>query len=361
MSNLPVRPEVQRLHRYVPGKPIAEVQKTFGLTDVVKLASNENPIGPSPLALQVLAEAAADSHRYPDAQGPDLQAALSEHDGIPAGWIFLGNGSDEILRLLAASYLQVGDRVVLPACSFPNYRAVSTLFGAAICEVELRDESMNLGAMGAESAGARLIFLCRPNNPTGAVFAEAEFRAFMQRVPPETLVVLDQAYHEFDSSPFDSIGLLQQHANLVLTRTFSKAHGLAGLRIGYGLAQPAIWEPLLTVREPFSVNRLAQAAALAALHDRAHLAETLAVTRAGKGYLERVCTELNLSFIPSEGNFLLIDLGRPAVPVYEVLLREGVIVRPGDSFGRPTCLRVTIGTDLANQRFAQALAKALRG
>jgi histidinol-phosphate/aromatic aminotransferase/cobyric acid decarboxylase-like protein len=230
--------------------------------------------------------------------------------------------------------------------------------------LELSAESMKplaRAALGSDVTRGvpRIIFLCRPNNPTGAVFAEAAFRRFLAQVEPETLVVVDQAYHEFDASPFDSLALLRRFPNLILTRTFSKAHGLAALRIGYGIARPEIWAPLLRVREPFSVNGFAQAAALAALEDEAHLAKTLATARAGKAYLASLCRELGIAYVPSEANFLFIDLGRPAQPVYEALLREGVIVRPCGAFGRPTCVRVTAGGEEAMQRFGEALRQAL--
>jgi histidinol-phosphate aminotransferase len=359
LSHLPVRPEVLRLRPYVPGKPTSEVQQEFGLTQVVKLASNENPLGPSPAALLAVRQAAENCHSYPEPTAKLLREALAEHVGLPADWLMVGHGSDELLRLLAATYIRIGDRVVLPGCSFPNYRAVAELFGAAITEVPLRDETMDLERMASLASGARLLCLCRPNNPTGAVFAEEAFQRFMVAVPPTLIVLLDQAYHEFARSPFDSIALLRAFPNLVLTRTFSKAYGLAGLRVGYGMARPEIWHPLFTVREPFSVSVPAQAGALAALRDTEHLQATLTNNTTGMTFLASLCSQLGLAFTPSEGNFLMIDLRRPAGPVYEALLREGVIVRPLGGFGRPTCIRVTIGTPEENERFAVALRVAL--
>lgn len=350
-----VRPEVLRLKPYIPGRPIADVRREYGLADVVKLASNENPLGPSPLAVEAIRRAAAEVHIYPEATALELREALSRHLSVPADWLLVGNGSDELLRLLAASYIRPGDRVVLPACSFPNYRHMSELFGAQIDEVPLQAETMDLETMAGLAQGARLIFLCRPNNPTGAVFPEDTFRHFMAAVPPETLVALDQAYYEFDSSPFDSLALLHQFPNLVITRTFSKAYGLAGLRCGYGIGRPEVWQPLRVVREPFSVNVPAQAGALAALHDSAHLAATLANNRAGKSFLMGLCHELGLAFIPSRANFLMLDSGRPADAVFEGLLQLGVIVRPLGGSGRPSWLRVTVGTPAELQRFAGAL------
>ncbi len=359
MPGFPVRPEVLRLRPYVPDRPIADVQREYGLTDVIKLASNENPLGPSPMAIEALRLAAEQVHIYPEGSARVLRQALGQHLALPDDWIMVGNGSDELLRLLAASYLRPGDRVVVPGCSFPNYRSVSELFGAVVDEVPLLAETMDLEAMAALAPGARMLFLCRPNNPTGAVFPEDAFRRFMAAVPADALVVLDQAYHEFDRSEFDSAGLLQQYTNLVLTRTFSKAYGLAGVRVGYGMARPEVWQPCYVVREPFSVNVPAQAAALAALYDSGHLAATAANNRSGMAYLEALCHELGLAYVPSQANFLLIDLGTPAGPVFEALMQRGVIVRPMAGAGRPTCIRVTVGTPPELERFAAALKEVL--
>ncbi|HWI50550.1 MAG TPA: histidinol-phosphate transaminase [Symbiobacteriaceae bacterium] len=359
MPGYPVRPEVLQLQPYVPGKPIAEVQREFGVTEVIKLASNENPLGPSPLAVQAIRQASDQVHIYPEATGRDLREALAAHVGLPADWLMVGNGSDELLRLLAASYARPGDRVVVPGCSFPNYRTVSALFGASVVEVPLAAESMDLAEMARQAPGARLIFLCRPNNPTGGVFSADLFHHFMAAVPPETLVLIDEAYHEFDESEFDSLGLLRTFPNLIVTRTFSKAYGLAGLRVGYGMARPEIWQPCYRVREPFSVNVPAQAAALAALQDSAHLAATVSNNRKGKLFLEQLCDSMGLQYVPSQANFVLIDLGRPAGPVFEAMLRQGVIVRPMGGAGRPNAIRVTVGMPGELLRFAEALREAL--
>ena len=356
-----VRSEVTHLRPYVAGKGTAEVQAAYGLRDVVKLASNENPLGPSPLAVRAIKAFARASQVYPEPTSLALRRALAVHVGVPEDWILVGNGSDEVLRLLAATYIRPGDRCLLPECSFPTYRSVSLLFSGQVQSVPLRDETMDLEAMAAAAAGARIIFLCRPNNPTGAVFAEARFRRFMATIGPSTLVLLDEAYKEFDRTSFDSVGLLRAYPNLLLTRTFSKAHGLAGYRVGYGVAAPELWQPLYRVREPFSVNALAQVAAAAALADDAHLQATLANNEQGLLYLEAACTGLGLPWVPSQGNFILVDLERPAGPVCEALLRRGVIVRPGDGFGCPTCLRVSIGTPVQNRRFVSGLKAVLAG
>lgn len=359
MTDYPVRPEVLRLQPYVPGKPISEVQREYGLTDVVKLASNENPLGPSVMAIEAVREAARVGHIYPESSARVLRHSLSQHLRLPEDWIMVGNGSDELLRLLAGSFVHTGDRALVPGCSFPNYRAVTELFGGVAEEIPLKNETMDLARMAALAPGARFVFLCSPNNPTGAVFGEDGFRAFMAAVPPETLVVVDQAYYEFDDSSFDMRPYLQQYPNLIVTRTFSKAYGLAGLRVGYGMARPDIWKPCYQVREPFSTGTLGQVAALAALHDAGHLAATVANNSEGRAFLVSLCDELGLTYIPSQANFLMIDMGKLVQPVFEGLLRQGVIVRPGTGFGRPTWIRVTVGTPPENQRFAAALKAVL--
>lgn len=354
------RPELSRLQPYVPGRPIRDVQEHYGLTQVVKLASNENPLGPSPLAVAAMQEALASSHLYPEATAPLVREALSQKLGVEPDWLLVGNGSDSIIRLLCLAYVQPGDRVISPGCSFPSYRNFALTSGADVIEVPLVDEAMDLQQMAVAATGptpARVVFLCRPNNPTGAVFPEAAFRAFLAQVSPETLIVIDEAYKEYDTTEFDSLGLLQAHPNLVLLRTFSKIYGLGGVRVGYGIAHPAIWLPCLTVREPFAVSNLAQAAALGALRDDAHVARSRAVNEAGKQFLQAALTGLGLKWVPTEANFLFIDLGRPAGPINEALLSRGLIVRPVG--GRPTCLRVTIGLPAENQLFIQALQTIL--
>lgn len=354
------RPELSRLQPYVPGLPIRDVQERYGLTQIVKLASNENPLGPSPLAVAAMQESLTASHLYPEATAPMVRAALGQKLGIDTDWFLVGNGSDSILRLLCLAYVQPGDRVVIPGCTFPSYRNFALTAGAEVIEVPLVDEAMDLHQMAIAATGptpARVIFLCRPNNPTGAVFPADAFRTFLAQVSPDTLVVIDEAYKEYDTTNFDSLSLLQAHPNLVLLRTFSKIYGLGGVRVGYGIAHPAVWQPCLTVREPFAVSSLAQAAALGALADEAFVARSRQVTEEGKRFLTAACDQLGLTWVPSEANFLFIDLGRPAGPINEALLTKGIIVRPVG--GRPTHLRVTIGLPAENQLFVEALQTIL--
>lgn len=353
------RPEIARLQPYVPGRPIREVQEAYGLTQVVKLASNENPLGPSPLAVAALQEALATAHLYPEATAPLLREALGRKLGLEPDHFLVGNGSDSIIRLLCLAYIQPGDRVVVPGCSFPSYKNFALAAGADVVEVSLVDEAMDLSGMAAAVWGGGTLFLCRPNNPTGAVFPEAAFRTLLAQIPPETLVVIDEAYKEYDTTEFDSLGLLHSHPNLVLLRTFSKIYGLGGVRIGYGIAHPDLWQPCLTVREPFAISSLAQAAALGALADDSFVERSRQVNAQGKRFLTEACRELGLTWVPTEANFLFIDLGRPAGPINEALLARGVIVRPVG--GRPTCIRVTIGLPEENERFIEALRAILSG
>lgn len=352
-----VRPEVDRISPYVPGKPISQVQRELGLTHVTKLDSNENPFGPSPAAAAALAEAVTGAHRYPEADAFGLRQALERHTGLPADWIFAANGSDEFFRVLASVYLAPGRHVVVAAPTFSQYESSAMLMGAAVHKVPCRDGAMDLSAMlaTARDTGAAIVYLCRPNNPTGGVFAEAAFVDFLNNVPAGTLVVLDEAYKEYDTTAFDSIGLLRRFGNLVITRTFSKAYGLAGMRLGYALGQPALLEPLRKVREPFSVNLLAQAAGPVALADTAHLERSVSVNRAERERLTIACQELGWKVLPSEANFILCETGAEADVLCRTLLERGVLVRSGRPFGLPKSVRISVGTPEQNDTLLAVL------
>jgi histidinol-phosphate aminotransferase len=359
---LPLRSAVKTMKPYVPGKPVEDVQRELGITDLVKLNQNENPLGPSPRAVAAATEAMALVHTYPEGSSRALREKLAAMWELPPDWFIVGNGSDEVFRLLAETYLEPGDKVVVPAPSFSGYRLVAELMGAEVIRVPLVDGTMDLPAMAqaAAESGAKLLFLCRPNNPTGAVFAEELMPDFMDAVPQGCLVILDEAYREFDATEFDTLGLLKQYPNLIATRTFSKIYGMAGFRLGYGVIRPEVIAPFYTVRDPFSVNNLAAAAGLAALDDEEHLERTRTLTREGKAYLYGCFDRLGLKYMPTEANFILFDVGRPAPEVFDALLRRGVLVRPCGSFGLPASLRVTIGTPAENRRFAEALESLLR-
>lgn len=352
-----VRSAVSVMKPYVPGKPVEEVQRELGLTGLVKLNQNENPLGPSAKALEAAAQALRQiGHTYAEGTARALRAKIAELWGLPAeDWVIAGNGSDEIFRLLAETYLEPGDRVVVPAPSFSYYKFVADLMGAVSVAVPLRDQTMDLVSMANAAQNAKIVFLCRPNNPTGAVFGEEAFSRFMAEVPSTCLVVLDEAYREFDETNFDSRTYVLQYPNLIVTRTFSKIYGMAGFRLGYGVAQPGLLKPFFTIRDPFSINVAAMAAGVAALDDREHLLRTVTMVREGKQQLYRLFEQLGLRYAPSQTNFVLVDCGRPAQEVYEALLRNGVLVRPCGSFGLPNAIRVTVGTPEQNGEFTRAL------
>ncbi|HEX6987837.1 MAG TPA: aminotransferase class I/II-fold pyridoxal phosphate-dependent enzyme [Bacillota bacterium] len=384
------RPEAAAVPPYVPGMSADELARRIG-RPVIKLASNENPLGPSPLAVQAAAAALAGAHRYPHPLAGDLREALAALHRVCPEQVLVANGSDEVIRLLAETYLRPGDRVVVARPGFSAYGRAARLMGARVDEVDVTaDGAPDLPAMAAACRGeagcggegrgdsgsggagggdnphgaggrgaARMVFLCRPNNPTGGVFDEDAFAAFVEEIPQGCLVVLDEAYKEFDDTPFNGIDWLDRCPGLVVVRTFSKVYGLGGLRLGYGIAAEAIWRPVLTIRDPFSVNSIAQAAGLAALSDHEHLARSLELARQGRQFLSRLAADLGLRAYPSQANFVLIDVGRDAQAVHAALLEHGIIVRPTTSFGLPTCIRVTCGLPEENRRFAEALRAVL--
>lgn len=358
---LPLRSAVKTMKPYVPGKPVEDVQRELGITDLVKLNQNENPLGPSPKAVAAATAAMAQVHTYPEGSSRAFREKLSALWNLPADWFIVGNGSDEVFRLLAETYLEPGDKVVVPSPSFAGYPLVAELMGAEVVRVPLVDNTMDLPAMARTAAetGAKIIFLCRPNNPTGAVFAEAALREFLPQVSPDVIVVVDEAYREFDETEFDSRQLVVDYPNVVVTRTFSKIYGMAGFRLGYGVMRPEVIAPFYTVRDPFSVNNLAVAAGIAALDDTEHLDRTRALNREGKAFLYGLFERLGLGYVPTEANFILFHVDRPAAEVYDAMLRRGVLLRPCGSFGLPNSLRVTVGTPEENQRFAEALEQVL--
>lgn len=358
------QPGVQKLSPYVPGKPVEELAREFGLnaTDIVKLASNENPLGPSPLAVQAIQAALPDMTRYPDGNGFVLKQALAARLDVAPSMITLGNGSNDILELVTRAFVGPQHEVVFSEHAFAVYPIVTQAVGARAVVVPAREWGHDLEAMAAAITPAtRLVFVANPNNPTGTWIERGELEAFLERVPEQVIVVLDEAYTEYVEASDMPNGLdyLAGYPNLLVSRTFSKAYGLAALRVGYGICQPAIADAMNRVRQPFNVNSLALAAAVASLADANYLAESRTVNREGMLQLETGLRKMDLEWIPSRGNFIAIDLGREAAPVFQALLREGVIVRPVANYGMPNHLRVSIGLKAENERFLQALAKVL--
>ena len=356
---------VQGLAPYQPGKPVDELQRELGLSRVVKLASNENPLGPSPKALAGLTQALANPlelGRYPDGSGFRLKQAIAAKFGCALEAITLGNGSNDLLDIIARVFLGEGDEAIYSQYAFAVYPLSVQAVGASGVCVPARDYGHDLVAMAAAiTSKTKVIFLANPNNPTGSWFEENDFHAFMAVVPAHVVVVLDEAYGEFvsDASALNGLAQLSRYANLIVTRTLAKAYGLASLRVGYGVASAELSGLLNRVRQPFNVNSLALIAAEAAINDDAFVAATRALNDAGMAQWLSALAALDLSAIASRGNFLCVDLREPAMPIFQALLQEGVIVRPVGNYGLPNHVRISIGTADENEFAIKALVRTL--
>lgn len=358
---------VRAIAPYQGGKPIAEVAREFGLDEakIIKLASNENPLGMPESARLAMQKAVADIGRYPDANGFDLKAAITAKYDVPAEWITLGNGSNDILELATHAFVQAGQAAMYAEYSFVVYALATQAVGARAIVVKAKDYGHDLEAMAnAISADTKLIFIANPNNPTGSFIPAAELEAFLARVPPQIVVVLDEAYNEYlpPELQYESISWVRKYPNLLVSRTMSKAYGLAGLRIGFGIAQPVITDLLNRIRQPFNVNSLAQAAAVAALNDTEFLQRSAQLNRDGYRQLTQTFDELGLEYVPSFGNFVMVKVGADegaGARVNLALLKQGIIVRPVANYGLPQWLRVTIGLPQENTAFIDALKKLL--
>ncbi|MBK6393518.1 MAG: histidinol-phosphate transaminase [Betaproteobacteria bacterium] len=354
---------VRDIAPYVPGKPIEELARELHLdpAGIVKLASNENPRGPSPKALAAIATAAADITRYPDGNGFALRSALASRLGVAPECLVLGNGSNDVLELVTQAFLTPGDEAIYAQHAFAVYPLATHARGAKGVVVPAKDHGHDLPAMlAAVTPRTRVVFVANPNNPTGTWIGATAMEAFVANVPREVVVVLDEAYDEY-LAPSDrsrSISWIGRYPNLIVSRTFSKAYGLAALRVGYGVMDASVADLLNRVRQPFNVNSLAQAAAIAALGDAAYVEESARSNREGMRQIEAGLAKLGVAFVPSHGNFLLVNVGDGA-RVYAALLRDGVIVRPVANYGLPAFLRVTVGLPAENERFLAALGRAL--
>ncbi|WP_445399258.1 histidinol-phosphate transaminase [Zobellella sp. An-6] len=355
-------PGVEGLHPYQPGKPVEELERELGISNSVKLASNENPLGLGPKARAAIERALPELARYPDANGFALKAKLADKLGVRREQLILGNGSNELIDLVFHTFVSPGQQVVYSQYTFIVYALATQAHGAEAVVVPARDFGHDLEAMAtAITPATRLVCITNPNNPTGTFVGAAEIKAFMDKVPAQVLVVLDEAYTEYvaEDERIPSIDWLARYPNLIVSRTFSKAYGLAGLRVGYMVCHPELVAVLNRVREPFNCNSLALAAAEAALDDEDYLNQAVELNRREMARYEAFFQEKGLKYIPSRANFITLDLQREAGPVYEALLREGVIVRPIAGYGLPTCLRISIGLEHENQRCLEALAKVL--
>jgi len=356
---------VRSISRYIPGKPTDELARELGLdaATIVKLASNENPRGPGPRVRAAIADAVAELPRYPDSNGFLLKAALARRLSVPADQIVLGNGSNDVLELVTLAFLQPGDEAVYAQHAFIVYPLATQARGAKGIEVPARDFGHDLAAMRAAiTSRTRIVFVANPNNPTGTWVAPADMLAFVASLPRDVIVVLDEAYNEYlkPSQRAQSVGWIAQHPNLVVSRTFSKAYGLASLRVGYGVMHADVADLLNRVRQPFNVNSLAQAAALAALDDDAYVEESRELNEAGMRQIVDGLSKRGLRYVPSHGNFVLVHVGN-GLRVNSELMKRGVIVRPVANYGLPEWLRVTVGLPAENDRFLDALGRVLEG
>lgn len=358
---------VRAIAPYQGGKPIAEVAREFGLDEsqIIKLASNENPLGMPESAKLAMQAAVGDIGRYPDANGFELKAAITAKYGVPAEWITLGNGSNDILELATHAFVQPGQAAMYAEYSFVVYALATQAVGARAIVVPAQNFGHDLNAMvAAITANTRLIFIANPNNPTGTFIPAAALEAFLQQVPAHVVIVLDEAYNEYlpPELQYESIAWVRKYPNLLVSRTMSKAYGLAGLRIGFGIAQPTITDLLNRIRQPFNVNSLAQAAAVAALNDTPFLQRSAEMNAAGYTQLTAAFDALKLTYVPSFGNFVMVKVGDDAAAgdrVNLALLKQGIIVRPVGNYGLPLWLRITIGLPHENAAFISALKSIL--
>ena len=356
------RKALAALRPYIPGRSAEEVRDLYGVDRVVKLGSNENPLGLSPHAREALIPALDTIHHYPDGECTRLRRRLASRLGLTPEHFVFANGVDNVLTCLGLAFLDPGDRCVVGAPSYTEYAHLATLLGAVPVAVPLRDWRFDVPAMATASRGAKAVMVCNPNNPTGTSVTHDEVQGLLERTPSDTLVVLDEAYAEFADDPAfpDAIALLRRYPNLIILRTFSKIYGLAGLRVGYAIAAPALIACLNQVREPFPVDRLAQVAAEAVVDDTAYVRAAFENNRSGKVTLARAFTELGLRHLPTQANFILVDCGRPTDDVARHLLEHGVIIRPGSIWRLPTWARITIGTPEENTQVVDALRAVLR-
>ena len=350
---------------YEPGKPIEETARELGLDPetIVKLASNENPLGPAPAAIEAMKQEAAGVHIYPDGGGYKLRQALADHHGLGLENVVLGNGSNEIIELLCHCFLNPKTELIAAEHAFVVYKLMATLFGAKYVEVADPDFIHDLDGMAdAITEDTRLVFIANPNNPTGTMVNQEALDRFMDRLPDHVVAVLDEAYYEFLDDAPDTVKYVREGRNVCVLRTFSKAYGLAGLRIGYGLASSQVAAILQKARQPFNANSMAQAAALAAMNDSEHVAKTMETNRTGLAFYEQAFTARDLEYVPSAANFVLVKVG-DGDDLFAKMLRKGVIVRAMSGYKLPEWVRISIGTMPENERCIEVLDEvlALRG
>ncbi len=354
-------PWLRDLVAYEPGKPIEDVARELGLepSQIIKLASNENPLGPSPKALAAMQETLLRSHFYPDGGGYYLREAIAERFGLSRGHVILGSGSNEVIEFIGKAFLKPGDEIVTARHAFVVYKLMATLFGATTVEVPDPGFEHDLDAMAAAiTEKTREVFIANPNNPTGTLLSQEKIDRFMDKVPDHVIVVFDEAYYEFLDTPPDTLKYVREGRNVVVLRTFSKIQGLANLRIGYGLAKPDLIEALQKTRQPFNANGIAQAGALAGLLDEEHQTKTRVLTTEGRGFLQEAFARLGLEYVPSYANFVLVRVGDGKC-LFQSMMKKGIIIRDMNAYGLPEWVRVSVGTMEQNRRFVAELESHL--
>lgn len=362
-NEVQARKVLQEMTPYTPGKPIWEVQRELGLKEVIKLASNENPLGPSPKAIEAMTKALPELHRYPDADASKLKQVIAEAYDVEANQLIVTNGGDELITLVSEAFLDPGDEVLVPEPSFSEYRFGGTLMGAVVKNVPLKsDFSYDVAAiLAAVTARTKIVYLCSPNNPTGTILTKAELEQILETLPKRVLVVMDAAYSHYtiSSDYSDGVEFVRKGYPLLVLQTFSKIFGLAGIRVGFGIAPSRIIQSIVQVKEPFNVNSLAQAAAMAAIGDQEHVKRSSQLVNEERSRLYNSLRLLGLSYIESRSNFILVELGPEAKSIYERLMAKGVIVRYGQIWGLPQHVRVSIGLPAENDRFIEVLQEII--
>ena len=362
MKNL-ARKGILKITSYVPGKSIEEVQKEFGPKKWVKLASNENLLGPSPRAIAAIRKELPNIYLYPEGSCTILRKALAEKFTLPEERVVISNGADNLILLIASAFINEGDEAIMADPTFSVYTNVTQIMGGKPVKVKLKDFTHDLDAMLKKvNRKTKLVFICNPNNPTGTTVPLETFNSFLSRLPERVIVVLDEAYGDFVEDAFYPNGLdyVRERKQVIVLRTFSKVYGLAGLRVGFALGREDAMDCLYQVRDPFPVHRLGQVAAVAALKDEEHAIKSIQLVYEGKRYLYRELDRMGISYVPSQANFILVDFEKDSEEVFQALLKEGIIIRPGKMWGYPTFARVTIGRMEDNRKFIQALKKILK-
>lgn len=363
MSKIEPRKVLDKIKPYSPGKPIWELQEELGLTHVIKLASNENPFGPSPKGIAAITSELEELHRYPDADTVDLKTALANKMDVNPDQVIISNGADELITLISSAYLDEGDEIIVPSPSFSEYDFGADLMGAEIIPIPFDDNfQFNVEKiLEAITEKTKLLYICSPNNPTGTYMSKEQFEQLVNNVPEHVLIIFDGAYTHYATAEdyTDGLEFVKAGKNVLVMQTFSKVYGLAGLRVGYGIAPSEIVQTILKVKEPFNVNSLAQAAASAAINDEEHVTKSKEKTKEGANMLYEAFADLKLNYTETESNFILVQFGPDAEQIYDELLKRGIIVRYGKIWGLPEYARVTIGTKEENEFFIEQLKDIL--